>query len=1297
MVQWALPRYEPARQPERARGVACSGAQGAAMTLPNDTPQAPTPAEPPLEQRSAEPRPPSFIVGIGASAGGLEAFTTFFTHMPPNSGMAFVLVQHLDPQQPSLLPELLATHTPMPVRAIEDRMPVAPNHVYLIPPNAALAIEGAVLRLEPPSEPHGRRLPIDHFFTTLAADQGARAIGIVLSGTGTDGTLGLVAIKEHGGLTIAQAPESAGYDGMPRSAIARGAVDRTLPIAQMPAALLARAQPGTDRPSVAAGGAALAATPEDLRAISAILRDATGHDFSHYKPATLQRRIARRMQLVGVERFDAYVERLRQDRREIDLLFQDLLISVTHFFRDPAAFEALARAVIPEIFRSKGPAAPVRVWVPGCATGEEAYTIAMLLCEHMARLATPPPVQVFATDIDDQALDVARQGRYEAKAAAHVSAERLAAFFAQDERGYQVTKAIRELCIFSTHNLISDPPFARMDLIACRNLLIYLDVDLQRKLVPLLHYALAPQGYLFLGASESVAAHPELFRTVDKQQRLFQRKDLLVRSAVAFPLSEPSRRPIRRYGAAHRLPATSEQQIGDLLERILLAQYAPPAVIINEQSEIVFFSDRTGAYLEPPAGAPSLNILVLIHPQLRLALQTAIRASLKDHAPSVRENLAITTADAVQRLNLIVRPLAELGPDSGLLLVVFQELGPLMSAAQAQAAGLRLQSDEPIAQQLTYEIQTMRATLETTIDELQEANAELTLANEELLSLNEELQSANEELQTSKEEIQSINEELQTVNAELNRKVEELDRVNADLANLFASIQIPAIFLHADGRIARFTPAATEVFRLIEGDVGRPITDIAPRFRDGDLAALVGGVLRTLVPYEEPVRRPASDIWWIMRIQPYRTLANVIDGVVMTFSDITNLKQAAAERERLLAAVEQARNDAEQIVETVRAPLIILDANLRVQSANHAFYRMFQVTPAETQQTVLYALGDRQWDTPELRALLGERLDPNTAFEDVEITQTFPQIGTRTVLLNARQLEYTPASSSGAGARDAPLLLLALEDITERAQAAAALQRAHDALEERVQSRTSELARANTALQTEISERERAEQARQLLLRQLVTAQEEERRRIARELHDQMGQDLTVLLLGLKALRDAAPLSSPIHSHVEPLQALSMRIGREVRTLALQLRPPALDDLGLVATLTSYVDEWSARVLIAVDFHARGLEQQRLPLAIETALYRLVQEALTNVLKHAQAANVSLIIERRADAVQMIVEDDGVGFDVEATRRTAHTEQRLGLVGMDERVAQLGGTLTIESAPGRGTTVFVHIPLVDKI
>jgi two-component system, chemotaxis family, CheB/CheR fusion protein len=1114
-------------------------------------------AEPNTAQPRAHAAQRPTIVGIGASAGGLDAFIAFFSTMPSASGMAFVLVQHLDPNQPSLLPELLAPHTTMSVSSVADQMVVEANHVYLIPPNTALTVEQGALRLALPTEAHGHRLPIDHFFQSLAADQGPRAVGIVLSGSGSDGTLGLLAIRERGGMTLAQEPATAAFDSMPQSAIARGVVDYVLPIDQMPAALLARPRPAPPAatPSQPAASFDEPATAAQMQAIYRLLSDVTGHDFSHYKLATLQRRIARRMELLQIGQLALYVEHLRQQPTEVELLFQDLLINVTHFFRDPQAFEALAELVLPQICHTKDGITPVRVWVPGCASGEEAYTVAILLHEQLDQLDKPPPMQIFATDIDEQALEAARQGHYNTAIESHVSAERLARYFTRTEHGYQIAKRVREGCIFSLHNLISDPPFARIDLIVCRNLLIYFDADLQRRLLPLLHYALVPGGYLFLGSSESVTVQPELFRTVDKTQRLFQRKELLVRQHVEFPLAEPGHRSLRQLALRRAEPGPA-LAIGTTFDQILLKEYAPPAVVVNDQGQIVYFSGRTRSYLEAPSGTPTLDVLAMVHPQLRLTLQAALRTSARDRTAVVHENLAIEGPGGVQRLNLIVRPLSELGPEGGLL-VVFQELGPPLSAFQARTVGLVPQIDEPFAEQLAQELLGTREALEAVIAEQHETNTELTSANEELSSLNEELQSANEELQTSKEEIQSINEELQTVNAELNRKVDELDRANGDLQNIFESTQIPAVFLHAFGQIARFTPTANEVFRLISSDIGRPISDIVPRFRSADLATAISSVQKTLVSHEEPVRSVEGDTWWMMRIRPYRTLANVIEGVVITFSDITGLKRTEAEREDLLVAVQQA----------------------------------------------------------------------------------------------------------------------------------------HAVLESRVQERTSELAASNAALQSEIAERRSAERSRQMLLQQLLTAQEEERRRIARELHDQMGQDLSALIMGLRAVQDASTSGPPVAQQIEPLYALAVQLSQEVRTLAVQLRPPALDDLGLAATLANYLEQWSQRMLIAVDFHTSGMDKERLPPLIETALYRLAQEALTNVLKHAQATSLSLIIDRRADSVQMIVEDNGVGFQVELARSSAYAEQRFGLIGMDERVAQLGGTLNIESAPQRGTTVFVRIPL----
>lgn len=1227
----------------------------------------------------SELTPPSYIVGIGASAGGLEAFSTFFSQMPPDSGMAFVLIQHLDPHQPSLLPELLARQTAMPVHAVTEQLRIMPNHVYIIASNTALTIEHGILYPAVPAEAHGHRKLIDHFLQSLALDRGTHAIGILLSGADTDGTLGLAAIQDAGGMTIAQLPALARFATMPQSAIDRRVVDHILPVTEMPALL--RTYSDSPTPPLPPGPVAPPTNlHSELQTICAILAHSTSHDFSLYKPANLLRRINRRMQLRHTTDLHAYAEQLRTSELEVAALFQDLLISVTSFFRDAEVFETLATTVIPTLFRDKHPNAPLRVWVIGCATGEEAYTIAILLREQLDRMDTPPPVQLFATDLDEAALTVARHGRYAADSVAHIAPERLTRFFTVVDTGYQVSPVLRDMCLFSPHNLISDPPFAHIQLIVCRNLLIYFTPQLQQQIIPLLHYALVPNGYLLLGTSEHSATNHELFRTVDARHQIYQRNEVQIRSHLAFPLSSSLHQPIR----LPRPPLPPPQDVGTLLERLLHAHYTPPAVVIDAQGTIIYFSGHTGTYLTAPSGAPSLDIYAMVHQDIRAALHTAIYTATKQQTTITHEGLRITTPLGQQQLTLIVRPFPELTSDSGLLLVIFQAVDAIKPFDSTGAPDDAATVGSIPLHQLANELESTRATLETTILELQIANADLTAANEELLSMNEELQSANEELQVSKEEIQSINEEIQTINAELRRKIEELDRANADLANLFASTQIPALFLHADGRIARFTPTATKVFCLIDADRGRPITDIAPRFAVGDFMTIITTVLQTLDPYEQPVYQPESDTWWLLRIRPYLTLNNVIDGVVATFTDITNLKRAEVIREQLLQEVLTAQAYAERIVETVSEPLLILDTDMRIQSANPAFYQRFTLTSAETQYALLFELSNGAWNQPIFCTQFAAIRDQQITMFDLELTQTFPHLGLRTMRLQARPIEHLPSG--------AQLILLAITDITDLIHAATTLQEAHDVLEQRVEERTRELETLNAALQVEATEHRRSEQVRQHLLQQLVTAQEEERRRVARELHDQMGQDLTGLILGLKTLQDAVA-DTPAAQRVLQLQSLAMQIGEEVRVLAVQLRPTVLDDLGLAVTLKNYVGQWSDRALVAVDLHMAGIEEATLPLAVESTIYRLVQEALNNILKHAHATSVSLIIERRTDEVRMIIEDDGVGFDTVVVRSHALAAQQLGLLGMDERVAQLGGTLTIESTPGSGTSLFIRIPL----
>jgi len=738
----------------------------------------------PERQRNPHPCP---VVGIGASAGGLEAFQELFDHMPPDTGCAFVLIQHLPARHETLMPELLSSRTAMPVLAVTDETVVQANQVYVMPPNAVLTTDDCVLYASRVSRMRGRRSPIDRFFRSLAEDQEDEAVAIVLSGTGTDGALGLKTIKEHGGLTMVQTPETARFDSMPRSAILTGAVDHVVPAAEMPARLrehLRRLREGQ-------GGSPerfLEEVTAYLGKICAILRRETGHDFRRYKESTLVRRVRRRVHESRASSVYAYVELLSQEAQEVDHLFRDLLISVTHFFRDPEAFDLLATAVVPRLFDGKDVDGAVRVWVPGCATGEEAYSIAMLLREHMDGLESPPQVQVFATDIDAQAIEAARQALYPEAVAGQVTPERLERFFVRQGNMYQVCREIRDLCLFSLHNLIADPPFSRLDLISCRNLLIYLEGDLQKKVLALCHYALRPGGYLFLGPSEMVTGQPELFRTIDKKLRLFQSRDTITRPPFSFPLGERGRLAFRTGDEAHRRRAPGQQEVARTFETVLLENYAPPCVVVNEWGDIVFFSPRTGRYLEAPPGSPRVNAFDMARKGLRLDVRTALHKAVSSRVTVVHENVAFEMDGQTQRVNVLVRPLLEVGEDPGLFMIVFQEAAAA-GEGHAEAEPDLAVHDDPIVRRLEAELRSTKDHLQATLEELESSNEGLISSNEELLSMNEELQSANEELQTSKEELQSVNEELETVNDELKKKLEELDRANSERSQLAAIVE----------------------------------------------------------------------------------------------------------------------------------------------------------------------------------------------------------------------------------------------------------------------------------------------------------------------------------------------------------------------------------------------------------------------------------------------------------------------------------------------------------------------------
>ena len=840
------------------------------------------------------------IVGIGASAGGFEAFQTFLKNLPATTGMAFVFIPHLDPTHKSLMPELLDRLTEMPVQQIKNSIKAAPNNIYVIPPDKTLTIDRGILKIKPPTQTRGLRLPIDAFLLSLAEDQKENAVGVILSGSGSDGAIGIKAVKENGGVIFAQEIETSKYDGMPRSAILTGMVDFIAPVEELPAKIIEYSKHREFLQNGTSAEGVRSEMTEHLAEICSILQRQTGHDFSNYKQNTLVRRIQRRIQVVQTKSVADYVAVMRLDEKEVENLFKDLMIGVTHFFRDREAFETLKTSVITNIIDKKSAEDSIRVWIAGCSTGEEAYTIAMLLCRQMSELNVRIPTQIFATDIDEDALDYARCGRYPENIAEQIPQDFLDEFFTHQGNFYQISKAMREMCLFSSHNLIKHPPFSRLDLVSCRNLLIYLDGELQKKVLPIFHYSLIPKGFLFLGTSESVAGYSDLFRTIDKAHRIFQAKETVLGNRFKFPLIESnSLSRLRTEMRAEKPPPSNEHEIGKLIETILLGNYAPACVIVNEHAEIIYFFGRTGKYLEPAVGTPSNNLLELARKGLRLDLRTALHKATAGKELVTHENVTLETGEGlVQRVNLKIRPMTELGEDSSLYLVIFQDVGKPFSPDEIVVPDSLRQSESPLVKQLEIELRTTKEHLQTTIEELETSNEELKSTNEELLSMNEEFQSSNEELQTSKEEMQSINEEIETVNAELRKKIEEIDQTNSDLQNFFQSTNIATIFLDRNLRIKKFTPATTEIFNLIETDIGRPLTNILPLIEGIDLEAEVEICLKKIITIEREIHLTSRKEYFVMRLAPYRTIENVIDGVVITFVNITDIRDARNEAEQ---------------------------------------------------------------------------------------------------------------------------------------------------------------------------------------------------------------------------------------------------------------------------------------------------------------------------------------------------------------------------------------------------------------
>jgi two-component system CheB/CheR fusion protein len=968
-----------------------------------------------------EDHPEFTIVGIGASAGGLAALKTFFAQVPEDSGLAFVIVVHLAPDHESHLADLLQPHVKIPVQQVTETLEIKPNQVYVIPPGSNLSTIDTHLRLTKLEEKRMERAPIDHFFRTLAKTHDGSSVGVILTGTGSDGTLGIREIKEQGGLTVVQDPSEAEYDGMPQSAIATGLVDLILPLEKIPEAILrfARTEPRVPIPTQEE------ALSEDKRSllqkIFVQVRARSGRDFSQYKQATILRRITRRMQLRQLEELSDYLELLQKHPEEVQALSDDMLITVTNFFRDPEVFDHLEKEVIPALFEGKKADDMIRIWSVGCATGEEAYSLTMILLEEAARREHPPGIQVFASDLHDHSLEKAREGFYPGDIKTDVSEERLKRFFVKEDSGYRIRKEVRELVIFTPHNLLGDPPFSRLDLISCRNVLIYLQRSVQSDVMELFHYALNGEGFLLLGTSETVEGS-DLFRDQQKKICLYRKRNIQAAEPrlPVFPMTK-NRMPVHLKHPKEE----GEPVVYGALHYQMVEQYAPPSLLVSPDDQVVHFSERVGRYLVHPGGELTSSIYRLVRQELHIELRSLLYSARKNEqrlsSPPIPVQFNGHPIPVVLHANPSQNP-----KQKGFVLLIFEERPANEEdpeqAPPSEVIPTEVDPSEPHKSQVQHlenELYRTRQRLQAIIEEYEAGHEEMRASNEEMQSTNEELRSTLEELETSKEELQSMNEELQTVNQENRHKVEELSQLSNDLQSVLQATDIATLFLDRELRILRFTPRVGELFNVRLTDRGRPISDITHQLGYDDLQADAQKVLAKLVPIEREIR-DEEHRWYITRVLPYRSAEDRIEGVVITFEEISA-------RKRMEDDLREAKEFAESIIETLHEPLLVLTPDLRVKTVNQAFYENFEVNPKETRGQLVYDLGNGQWDIPELRTLLEDVLPENNVFNDFEVKHQFEQIGRRVMLLNARRLDHVQ------------LILLGIRDITERKESEEAI------------------------------------------------------------------------------------------------------------------------------------------------------------------------------------------------------------------------------------------------------------------
>jgi two-component system CheB/CheR fusion protein len=1434
------------------------------------------------------------VVGLGASAGGVKALQEFFATMPPNSGMAFVVILHLSPEHESSLAEIIQAQTAMPVVKVTETHQVEPNHVYVIPPNSQLEMFDGVVRCVASNGKSGARVAVDTFFRTLADVYERNGVCIVLSGTGTDGTIGLKHIKERNGFAIVQDPQDAEYDGMPRSAIATKLVDWILPVRRMPEYLI-NFRDSSERLHLTDGDDRKVAkeiqADESLREILTILRVRTGHDFSNYKTPTLIRRIARHLQIHNLEDIPSYLTFLRANPNEIQSLMKNLLINVTNFFRDKEAFAALEQEIIPNLFAEKKSRDTVRVWSCGCASGEEAYSLAMLLSEYAYRLSDPPRIQVFATDVDEDAISEARENRYPESIEADVSPERLKRFFVKEGNYYRIKKELREMILFAPHNVLRDPPFSRLDLISCRNLLIYLNRETQERVMEIFHFALVPNGYLFLGSSETADSVPNLFGAINKKYRIYSRRP--VHTGLAVPpkmpqvgqwqVTLPQRKPygIRRDAAF---------SLGEVHYK-LLESIAPPAILVNSDFTLLYLSDSASRFVRMKGGEPSNNLLKLVHPDLLPDLRAALFAAQRRHKVSEFENVRAVIEGAETFVNLTVRPVEIDNEARDFMLVIFEENKLEKTEEKSkEKKSIRVHTKddamEAVVRQLEEELFRTKTQLRATIEQHEVSIEELKASNEELQAINEELRSTTEELETSKEELQSVNEELTTVNHELKEKMDETTRTNSDLQNLMASTDIATLFLDRHLNIKRITPPVEKLFNITPADAGRPLEHFTHKLQYENLVADAEQSLRSLSMLEREIQDHANRTF-MARFLPYRTVDDRIEGVVLNFIDITERKRAE-EAKFFLAAIVESSEDSMLTVnfdgiitswnkgseklygytarEAIGKPLAMLSLpedlklvlskvdeikhnqrvkifdSIRLHKDGHEMNLEVVLSPVRNDKDQIIGVSTLARDVTEQReadeTLRKSEEKYRTLFNSIDegyciievlfdkrgnpydwrFLEVNPAFEKNSGLKNAagkNMLEMTPniepkwfdiygsIARSGeplrreehsaalkrwfnlyafpVGAPEENKVAVIFTDITRNKETEEALRKGEEHLNLILESTKDyaiitfdlkgritrwnagaekifgwteaeaigqtthliftredcvakepekEMAHAlkdgraederwhirkdgsrfyasgvmqqlrdgklegfvkicrdeTVRLKTEKAMREKE------LLQQFVAAQENERDRIARDIHDHLGQQLTALRLRLEAVKKMCD-DAAVCDEIEIIQESAAQLDRDIDFIAWELRPAALADLGLRATLANFIREWSNYTGIKAEFHTTGLSRTNIDFDSETNLYRIAQEALNNIHKHANAKKVSVLLEKRNGKIVLIVEDDGIGFNKENKKIKS---KGIGLSGMSERAKILGGELEIESEPGSGTTVFARVPLKEN-